>query len=404
MTYERNKLTEKLVAEGYTVDNHPKYVRVPNGGKSLNNFYGGFEYLPAYIDEKTFETPCGLLLKGRDAMTGMTLGGIEWSFENDCPTIICPYYKVGCEKNHEILRDHYGRDTHPRCAVHLTDKVMTYDGSLEKIRKEQAAEKERLKQEFIKEHGGRVCDQHMRFNDIKKEWSFTYDPMICAQGYCMIQNSSFEDGACCPVLGKVITREKGNVYYDVRFEGRDYSKDGTLFEGERFEAVRKDNPLFDKPIRLEIAKVIAKTQEKQINFRVRYNSRFFDSMILYKAEKGEIDFSWKVENIRAEKKLTRDLEADLKDIEAGVIVHHEFDERRQKNAEKSEKKKANKERMIRNYEKKIIELGYKNIDGLVRAKIAKLIEPSRIRELDAEHDRKEKAEKNAPVQMSIFDL
>ena len=53
-----NKLTERLIAEGYTAEHHPDYVKV--AGNGLNNIYGGFEYIKAYRDEMTFETPCGM--------------------------------------------------------------------------------------------------------------------------------------------------------------------------------------------------------------------------------------------------------------------------------------------------------------------------------------------------------
>ena len=45
---EYNKLTQRLLAEGYTADNYPDYVKIggENFGKGdpLDNFYGGFEY------------------------------------------------------------------------------------------------------------------------------------------------------------------------------------------------------------------------------------------------------------------------------------------------------------------------------------------------------------------------
>ena len=46
----------------------------------------------------------------------------------------------------------------------------------------------------------------------------------------------------CPDCGgDVLERKskKGNVFYDVKYSGRDYTKDGTLFEGERFEHIIK---------------------------------------------------------------------------------------------------------------------------------------------------------------------
>lgn len=65
---EYNLLTQKLLAEGYTVENHPDYVYIRNSYSEtqdpLQNFDGGFRYYEWYIYDQTFRTPCGLLCKG----------------------------------------------------------------------------------------------------------------------------------------------------------------------------------------------------------------------------------------------------------------------------------------------------------------------------------------------------
>lgn len=387
---EYNLLTQRLFAEGYTKDNYPNYVR------GYNEFYGGFEYKVPYRDKLTYITPCGLLCKGESAMGGLAYKSRNWEFENDCPTILCPCYKKDCEKVHEDFRGH------DRCAVSPTDREWTYEGSVEELKKNNEAEKERLKQEFIEAHNKRVCEKHMKYDPYKKEWSFHYDATTCANGECGVQTTSFLDGALCPVLNKVITRETGNVYYDVRFWGRDYTKDGTLFEGEQFQHIIKDVPLYQKPIRLEVAKAIAKTGRKHIEFMVRYNSKWYDSMTMYKAEKGEIDFHWAVENIRAEKKVARDLEADLRDIDDGIRVTHELDERKRIKKEKSDRKQERQKKRIQSLEKKIITKGYEALSDADKRAVFKYIERSRISELQNLHREKSKEVKH--TQMSLFDL
>ena len=60
---EYNALTKRLLEEGYTVDNHPDYVRVDVPmwqEKTLDNYDGGFTYERWWIFEQTFRTPCGL--------------------------------------------------------------------------------------------------------------------------------------------------------------------------------------------------------------------------------------------------------------------------------------------------------------------------------------------------------
>ena len=392
---EYNLLTQRLFKEGYTKENYPSYV------KGYDEFYGGFEYKVAYRDNLTYITPCGLHCKGSSAMGGMSYRGINWEYENDCPTIICPLYRRPCNETHEAFRDRGGLG---RCPVHQIDREWTYKGSVEEQQDINDREKERLKEEFIKAHNGRVCEQHMKYDPYKKEWSFHYDPTICAHGYCGVQNTSFKDGALCPVLGKAITSEKGNVYYDVRFEGRDYTKDGTLFEGERFVSLIKDVPLYNKPINLEIAKAIAKTGRAHIEFMVRNNSRWYPSIWLYEAEIGKRDLHWSVENIRAEKKVVRDLMADLEDIDNGVQVTHELDERKRRKEEKSKKKQENKVKKIISLEKKILKNDYEDISIKDRTAIAKYLEPARIKELQKQRKIELEEKESKPKQLSLFDF
>lgn len=58
---EYNLLTQKLLAEGYTVENHPDYVYIRNSYSEtqdpLQNFDGGFRYYEWYIYDQTFRTP-----------------------------------------------------------------------------------------------------------------------------------------------------------------------------------------------------------------------------------------------------------------------------------------------------------------------------------------------------------
>ena len=370
-----NKLTERLIAEGYTAEHHPDYVKV--AGNGLNNIYGGFEYIKAYRDEMTFETPCGMLCKGVSAMGGASIGK-EWEFENGNPLIHCPYHRKECEMRHKLLRGHGYY-----CGVHSTSREYDLKGSVEEASKEEENRINREKQEFIESRNGRVCPMHMRYNYEEQKWEFHYFPEMCPSNYC--------SKGYCPVLGKPLDTN-GNVYYDVRFEGRDYSKDGTFFEGERFEKIIKGVPLFKKPIRLAIAEAIAKTRREYIEFIFRYNSRYYDQMTLYKAEKGEIDLKWTIENIRAEKRLVRDLDADLSDIDNGIEVTHEIDLQRQKQKEKSEKRQSAKIKNIERLENKILKSGFEELDTKTKQEIRKKLDPERIRDLNREFKQKPKYE------------
>ena len=402
---EYNLLTQKLIAEGYTADHHPDYVMVEGWGKkSLDNYHGGFQYYGWYIYEKTFKTPCGMQCKGKFAMTGLSWLGTDWSYENDCPTILCPKGITGCDLREEPFRCEKHGVNCQRCVVHETDEEYQYEGSCE-------AEKHLLddqirmdKISFIMERKGRVCENHMHYDRETGKWSFHYNPMGCANGFCRAQSTDFKDGGYCPVLGKNISKEKGNVFYDVKWSGRDYSKDGTLFEGERFERIIKGRQLFDKPIHLDIAKVIAKLCRDEIAHRHRYNSRDFDSLTMFRAERGEIDLHWEILNIRAEKKAVRDFEQDLKDIDNGIQIIHEQKVKKDRAAEKSKRRMEAKEKRIKAMEKKLLSVGYENMERSDQNRAVKLLGGKRIDELEEERIMQEQKRANEPTQMSLFDM
>ncbi len=118
-----NLLTQRLLAEGYTAENYPYYVNLPehsrfSAGDGLDNFYGGFAYQRWYAYEQTFQTPCGLWCKGLQCQTGLQYEGVSWTFENDLALIICPYEKAECRLKHEILQSTGQIALQRKCNVH----------------------------------------------------------------------------------------------------------------------------------------------------------------------------------------------------------------------------------------------------------------------------------------------
>ena len=401
-----NKLTQRLLSEGYTAENHPDYVYI--GGmsgrqKSLDNYKGGFEYYGWYIYEKVFKTPCGMQCKGKFAHTGLSWQGIEWCYENDNPWILCPKGEVGCQLREKPFRSEGTGVLCRHCVVHEVNEDYSYEGSCEAERHLLDDKIRRDKTSFILQKNHHVCENHMHYDIHTKQWVFRYDPMNCANGFCRAQASSFEDGGWCPVLNKRLSKEKGNVFYDVRYSGRDYSKDGTLFEGERFERIVKGKQLFNKPIRLDIARVIANLCKDAIQQRERWNTTEYHSLIYFRAERGEIDFQWQVINIRAEKKVTRDLEQDLRDIEDGIQVTHEFDIQRAKKKAKSDKRADAKQKRIDRIKRMIIKNGYDNLEWIEQNRAAKLLSADEIDELDAQHYEQIQKQDEGPKQLSLFD-
>lgn len=401
-----NKLTQRLMAEGYTAEHHPEYVYVSGmcGKKTLDNFDGGFQYYYWYIAERVYKTPCGMQCKGNFAHTGLSWYGTEYRHENDCPWILCPKGEVDCKLRDEPFRSQGTGVLCRHCTVHPVEEEYQYEGSCEAERHLLDDEIRRKKTSLILEKNHHICENHMFYEIRTKEWEFHYNPMNCANGYCRAQSSDFEGGGWCPVLNRYLSKDKGNVFYDVKYSGRDYSKDGTLFEGERFEHIIKGKQMFNKPIRLDIAKVIANLCHDEVKQRARWNNKDYDALILFRAERGEIDFQWEVLNIRAEKKVTRDLEQDLKDIEDGITVTHAYDIQKAKKREKSERRAKAKQKRIEQIEKLILKNGYDNLKEIEQNRACKLLDVNRIDELDAQYIESLQEQKKKPKQLSLFDF
>ena len=157
-----NLLTKKLLEQGYTADNHPDYVMI--GGtmmnKSLDNFDGGFIYYGWYIYERIFKTPCGMLLKGKFANSGLSWLWKEYNYENDCPWIICPKGECDCQLRDEPFKSQGTGVLCRHCIVHETDEEWHYEGSCE-------AERHLLDDQILSmilQSNNRICENHMRYD------------------------------------------------------------------------------------------------------------------------------------------------------------------------------------------------------------------------------------------------
>ena len=82
---EINKITQELLAQGWTKD------QTPEGFVPWNDFYGGWEYKRSVTQKFVFLTPCGMLVKGNKVTGDMSYMGVNWSFENDNAVINCPF-------------------------------------------------------------------------------------------------------------------------------------------------------------------------------------------------------------------------------------------------------------------------------------------------------------------------
>lgn len=373
MKYRYNELTKRLLNEGYTAEHYPDYVTIQDWKKDLDNFYGGFSYQPWWIYKQTFRTPCGLQVQGLQAMSSMSFRGLDWTYENDLACIHCPYKRTDCEKRHPYLREGSGvlKDW---CNVHLTGEPYSYEGSVEELRKIREDEIHQQKLSFILQKNGRACEKLMRYDPSEDCWKMEYDLADCARFRC----SGF-----CPMKGRELEQKRGNVFYDLKITGRDYSKDGTLFEGERFTRITKGIRALAYPVSLDICKAYSRLCKDEINWRV-YNQ--------YHRELFFAEYH------------SRDLLQDLEEIRAGITICHASDQEKQEIQEKRERRTRARKIKLKRLEKKILDKGYENLPphSIDRVHADKWLGEERLKELDRLREQRLREEQDKPVQLSLF--
>lgn len=393
---EYNELTKKLLAEGYTVDNYPDYVQICTsrlpGDDPLNNLAGGFEYKRWYRDEFTYKTGCGMYVKGSNVLEiGMS---VDWSHENDDPVIRCPYDKSHCEHNDPRLYGERGGGLCIQCwcVCHRTDEPYDYKNSIEKADKEREEEAERKYQEYSDAHKGRICRQHMFYDERNRKWSLNYNPKRCA-------NICYSKDGYCPILGRQLSKKRGNVYYDIKTSLIPRQKTQiSIFDAERIVSITKGIRVFNSPVCMDICEAFVKVQADDIAYHYEINHSMEKFM----------NPTWEFEilNVRAESKPSRDLMQDLEDIKAGISISFApEDEKKIKEANK-EKRIQNKQRKIEKLEKKILEVGYWNMEphSLDRVHADTWLGSLRIDELEELRQQRLKVEQEKPVQLSLFDM
>ena len=396
-----NLLTKRLLAEGYAADNYPKdKVHIAGGYHTastgpLDNVYGGFEYNRVYSDNFLYKTGCGMYVKGSNVLTHMGYMGEEWCHENDNPVVRCPYDKAECPLNDKRLHGIFGGGLCIQCwcACLKTDEAYDYEHSFEKANQDRKDEERRKYQEYSDAHNGRVCQNHMYYNERTREWNMYYEPAKCAS-MCFAQNGY------CPVLGRKLNKKRGNVYYDLKTSGikKQTEAQRSLFDGERWTHIEKGMRVFKNPCSMDICEAFIKVQSDKIlsDYKVNHSTEYlFDKS--FKAE---------ILNIRAESKPSRDLMQDLQDIRDGIEISHASDNEKQKKEAKKEKRKLAKQKNIERLEKKIIEVGYENLVeySVDRVHADKWLTPERLEELEQIRQQKIKEEQEKPVQLSLFDM
>lgn len=375
-----NKLTKRLLAEGWTQE------QTPPGCRPWNQWHGGWEYTYQSRLDVVFETPCGLLLERSEVSHSgyMSYMGIDWTEENDNATIICPYYDrtTPCTLNHPLLEENVTAGCHYEslhfCAVHETDKPFDYERSCRKVKDLAEAEEARLWQEFSDRHQGRACQNHCRYNRKTKTWRAGYYPMHCAQYGCTY----------CVVLQMEIDRtKKGNIFYDKRIT-RLIRGEG-IFQDQESTQVIKGIKLLDKSIPLQLCENIIKYGLHDVKDSLMLNHHWE----MFMNPGMTIEFI----NFRAEKKVTRDLLQDLEDTANGIAVCHAADVEKETAEAKKRRRDSARKRKAEAMEKKILNQGLDAFSGYQKERFERFLGDERCEELDQKY-----RDQKAIQQMSLF--
>ena len=164
----------------------------------------------------------------------------------------------------------------------------------------------------------------------------------------------------------------------------------------------KGKKLFDHPVSMDICKICARLCQDRIKEKVR--NHYFTE--LFFSEYHGRYFSFEIQNVRAERRESRDLMQDLEDIRNGIQIVHASDMEKRDSENKRERRRQSRESAVRRLEKKLLESGYESLKeySTDRRHADKWLGPERIAELEKMRQLKEKEEKEQPVQLSLFDM
>lgn len=335
-----NDLTKRLLAEGWTRENHPDSV-----------FWGaydeGFEYKWEYQITLTWRTGCGLFVEGRSVGTMNTwFGGVHYSPENGNPLVRCPYGKTGCEHSPAGLK-------FPWCPCQLSQLPYDYDSSVEKLEDERNRRKH---EQWMEITGGQYCACVVDNNGYQGGLlKVEYNVNQCIRMGC---KNEF-----CSIRKKQRDLKRVNIFYDIR--RTKITRHGFLEETK--VELEKGVKVFPRPVARTDAEIWLKTKKAEHDpiiskhifrphlsmddRRMEYFSKYHRTL------NGEdyFEFHYEVENIRIEARETRDLLQDLRDVADGIEVVHEADQVKAKKQKKRDNKAARIQAKERKYKKQLTE-------------------------------------------------
>lgn len=323
-----NKLTERLLAEGYTKENHPDYVEWSN--------WKDFEFTRAYLLQTVWETPCGLLKKGISSYNHSSYLGVDYCPENNNPRYGCPYYdELSCPHRFDTKLMGWN------CQFHLTDKPYNYEQSVEKLWAEWDTLQSVAWGEIMKQFGYCAC---MEWDRPGRSYVPRFDVGKCIGMHCKNER--------CAITKLPRNLEKVNIFYDI-LRIRHY-KSG-LFEGTD-QTLEKGVKKFDSLVARTDAEIWLRLNREIFEPKLTRDDRrdlFFCEM---HGKTGFDDYDWCEytvipQNVRIERRETRDLMQDLQDVREGIEVFHASDIRKAAEQAKRDRRKARTEAKNRKSER-----------------------------------------------------
>lgn len=379
-----NELTRKLLAEGYTQDRYPEYVR------KYDWFYGGFTYTEEAKREMTFKTPCGLFCKYESVLEGMSYGGYDWSIEYGRGICFCPYHTrtSECLKNDQVLERLHGGAHYESlhfCRLELTEEPYDYENSIEKQNEINKQKQERKLEEYREKVKDHICYSQLHYNRTTEKYWQSSEVRIC-----IVNNCDY-----CTLRQRQFTGKKAHIVYDIRTTA--VVKGVGMIPDELVESVSKNHKFTTKPIHEDLAQVLIKPSVKEINWRLRSE---YHAELFFGTTK-----SVEAINVRAEQKLKHDIYQDLALIAEGITVSYADVQEKQDKEIKSRKRAEAQQKKIDGLIKKYISGGYEAL-GQKRFIFDKLIGKGDI-DLDDVEERRhqylvEQEEAQEQRQLSFF--
>jgi len=324
-----NELTRRLLAEGYTKDNHPDYVEWSN--------WKDFEYTREALKQMVWETPCGLQKLGCGYEHGSHLG-VDYCPENDNPRFGCPYRdEVPC--SHRFENAPMGWN----CVCHQVVCEYDYNHSIERLDKQWDEMEHEAWMETMAPYG--YCDC-LRWDFRSRSYIPMYDIDRCIHSGC--------ENEVCAITKKKRNLQKVNIYYDILREH--HTRKGLFEDVQRNleKGVRK----FDKRIARTDAEIYLKLHKDDFADGSR-KTRDDRQLEFFSEFHGETGFNgydyymyyYTVRNIRIECRESRDLRQDLADISEGIEVVHSSDKVKRKAQEKRDRKEKRQKQKAARHER-----------------------------------------------------